>query len=74
VHCGSVGSSFGLGFEAGFTLGSTEKRVVLLFQRDLERRVSLLIRENSHSNCTLAPYNDAIEAEALIREVLKTPD
>jgi len=74
VHCGSVGVVLRLGFEAGYTLGSTEKRVVLLFQRDLERRVSLLIRENSHSNCTLAPYSDAIEAEALIREVLKTPD
>ena len=30
------GSSFGLGFEAGYTLGSTEKRVALLFRRDLE--------------------------------------
>ena len=66
------GSSFGLGFEAAYTLGSTQKRVVLLYRRDLEHRVSLLIRGNFHSNCTLAPYSDAIEAEALIREVLKS--
>jgi hypothetical protein len=55
------GSSFGLGFEAGYTLGSTEKRVVLLYRRDLEHRVSLLIRGNSHSNCTFAPYSDAVD-------------
>lgn len=38
------GSSFGLGFEAGYILGSTQKRVVLLYRRDLEGKLSLLIR------------------------------
>jgi nucleoside 2-deoxyribosyltransferase len=32
------GSSFGLGFETGYLLGSTSKKVVLLYRRDLERR------------------------------------
>jgi hypothetical protein len=50
------GSSFGLGFETGYLLGATNKRVILLYRRDLEHRLSLLISGNSHINCTLKPY------------------
>src|SRR5579872_3360766 len=42
------GSSFGLGFEAGYVLGATDKKVILLYRRELEKRVSLLITGNSH--------------------------
>lgn len=64
------GSSFGLGFEAGYTLGSTDKKVVLLYRRDREQRVSLLIRGNTHANCTLAPYSNEHEVEEFIRGIL----
>ena len=62
------GSSFGLGFEAGYLLGATNKRVILLYQRELEQRVSLLISGNSHRNCTIVPYASVEEVEKFITE------
>src|SRR5271167_3746811 len=50
------GSSFGLGFETCYLLGATNKRVILLYRRELESKVSLLITGNMHANCTLIPY------------------
>ena len=55
------GSSFGLGFETGYMLGATSKKVVLLYRRDVEQRVSLLITGNAHPNCTLVPYTNLDE-------------
>ncbi len=60
------GSSFGLGFEAGYLLGATNKRVILLYRRELEGKVSLLISGNSHVNCTLVPYVSVEEVEKVI--------
>jgi nucleoside 2-deoxyribosyltransferase len=60
------GSSFGLGFETGYLLGSTDKKVVLLYRRELEKRVSLLISGNTHPNCTLVPYTTVEDAEKFI--------
>src|SRR5271156_595119 len=65
------GSSFGLGFETGYLLGATNKRVILLYRQDLEHKLSLLISGNSHTNCTLKPYATAEEAESLITECLR---
>ena len=62
------GSSFGLGFEAGYLLGATNKRVILLYRRELEQRVSLLISGNSHGNCTIVPYATVEEVEKFITE------
>lgn len=64
------GSSFGLGFEAGYVLGSTQKKVILLYRRDLEERLSLLIRGNSHPNCTLLPYASAEEVDQFMPGIL----
>jgi 2'-deoxynucleoside 5'-phosphate N-hydrolase len=64
------GSSFGLGFETGYLLGSTNKKVVLLFRRELEKRVSLLISGNTHPNCTLVPYTTIEDAEQFIASSL----
>jgi nucleoside 2-deoxyribosyltransferase len=60
------GSSFGLGFETGYLLGATNKKVILLYRRDVEKKVSLLISGNTHSNCTLAPYATITDAEEFI--------
>jgi nucleoside 2-deoxyribosyltransferase len=46
------GSSFGLGFETGYLLGTTDKRVILLYRLDREDKVSLLITGNTHTNWT----------------------
>src|SRR5271154_6666257 len=60
------GSSFGLGFETGYLLGATSKKVVLLYRRDLQRNVSLLITGNMHENCTLVRYDTVEEVERFI--------
>ncbi len=60
------GSSFGLGFETGYLLGATAKKVLLLYRLDLEKKVSLLITGNTHPNCTLVPYAGVGEVEAFI--------
>jgi nucleoside 2-deoxyribosyltransferase len=64
------GSSFGLGFETGYLLGATTKKVVLFYRRDLESRLSLLITGLSHANCQLVPYSVSDEIEILIRKEL----
>src|SRR5579859_8095218 len=62
------GSSYGLGFETGYLLGATNKRVILLYRRELQQGVSLLITGNSHANCTLLPYTTVEEVENLITD------
>jgi hypothetical protein len=60
------GSSFGLGFEVVYLLGATNKKVILLYRRELEHKLSLLISGNTHPNCTLVPYTPVEEAEKFI--------
>ena len=62
------GSSFGLGFETGYLLGATTKRTILLYQRELESAISLLITGNTHPNCVLVPYSQVEELEDLVRK------
>lgn len=57
------GSSFGLGFETGYLLGATSKKVVLFFRRDVESKISLLITGITHPNCRLVPYSELNEVE-----------
>src|SRR6266849_8298218 len=68
------GSSFGLGFETGYLLGATTKRVILFYQRDVEKRLSLMITGITHPNCTLAPYSNIDEMGLLIRNNLSQPE
>jgi hypothetical protein len=64
------GSSFGVGFETGYLLGATTKKVVLFYRRDVETKISLLITGITHPNCRLAPYSDLNEVEIWIRNNL----
>lgn len=61
------GSSFGLGFEAGYTLGATQKRAILFYRREAEPRLSLMILGNSHPRCMLVPYSSVDEVEVVLR-------
>ncbi len=61
------GSSFGLGFETGYLLGATTKKVVLLYKRDVEKRISLLITGNTNPRYVVVPYTDMAEIEAFVR-------
>ena len=64
------GSSFGLGFETGYLLGATTKKVVLFYRREVESKISLLITGVTHPNCTLVPYSDLSAVEVWIRSNL----
>lgn len=71
IFVGEVsGSSFGLGFEAGYLLGATSKRVILLYDIALREKISLLITGNTHPNCQLVPYASLAEAEAFVKKHL----
>jgi Nucleoside 2-deoxyribosyltransferase len=61
------GSSFGLGFETGYLLGATTKKVVLFYRRDAEKKISLMITGLTHPNCILVPYSNSDEIEDWIR-------
>ena len=57
------GSSFGVGFETGYLLGATDKKIVLFFRRDAEKTISLIITGIVHPNCTVVPYSQVEELE-----------
>jgi hypothetical protein len=57
------GSSFGLGFEAGYLLGSSTKPVILLYRAEVEKKISLMITGNTHPRCKLLPYRTIEQAE-----------
>lgn len=62
------GSSFGIGFETGYLLGSSQKRALLFYRRELEKSISLLITGNSHPNCTLVPYSDLVKSRTISKK------
>jgi nucleoside 2-deoxyribosyltransferase len=64
------GSSFGLGFETGYLLGATDKKVILFYRREVQNKISLIITGISHPNCTVVPYSDVAELEIWIRNSL----
>ena len=61
------GSSFGLGFETGYVLGSSNRQAVLFYRREAAPRISLLITGNTHPRCLLAPYSEPEEMETRLR-------
>jgi|SRR5215831_7375007 len=63
-------SSFGVGFETGYLLGATEKKIVLFFRRDAEKTISLIITGIVHANCTVVPYSQVEELEAWVKTSL----
>jgi hypothetical protein len=67
------GSSFGMGYEAGYLLGSSQKTALLFYRRDAEPRISLLITGNTHPNCRLVPYSDTSEIAARLRSAIGGP-
>lgn len=64
------GSSFGIGFEAGYLAGATEKPVILLYRTDAAERISLLITGNTHPRCIVSAYTSPEEALACIERKL----
>jgi nucleoside 2-deoxyribosyltransferase len=61
------GSSFGIGFEAGYLLGATTEKVILFYDQAAESGISLLVTGNTHPNCLVVPYSRLDELEASVR-------
>jgi 2'-deoxynucleoside 5'-phosphate N-hydrolase len=71
VFIGEVsGSSFGMGYEAGFVLGGSRKPAILFHRADAANRISLLITGNSHPRCTVAAYTCFDEIAAVLSGAL----
>lgn len=66
------GSSFGLGFEAGYLLGGSHKKVILFYGISEKDKISLLITGNTHPNCTLVPYSTLAEVESYLKRVAQS--
>jgi hypothetical protein len=64
------GSSFGLGFESGYVLGSSSKRAILFYRADLAERISRMITGNTHPNCTLVAYAEWETIEAVLASLV----
>ena len=62
------GSSFGVGFEAGYVLGSATAKVILFYNSNYKDKLSFLLIGNSHPNCAVVPYTSFTEVEAFIRD------
>ncbi len=65
------GSSFGLGFEAGYLLGAKTKKVILFYSVNEKDNISFMITGNAHANCALVPYSSLAEAEAHLKAHIK---
>jgi hypothetical protein len=64
------GSSFGLGYEAGYVLGSSEKRAILFYRADAAERISLLITGNTHPRCKAAAYTTFDEIAEVLADAM----
>src|SRR5208337_4321354 len=62
------GSSFGLGFEAGYLLGASTRKAILFYSLNVRDKISFLITGNTHPNCTLVPYASLAEVEEFIQK------
>ena len=65
------GSSFGLGFEAGYVLGSSNRRAILFYRAESAGKISLLITGNTNPNCAVVPYRTVEEVTAFLDNALK---
>lgn len=61
------GSSFGIGFEAGFALCSG-KKVYILYDKSLAGKISKMATGNTMKNCVRVPYKNFGEAEKFVEE------
>ena len=68
------GSSFGVGFEAGYLLGAATAKVTLFYRSDFTDKLSLLITGNTHPNCTLVAYSSVAEVESFLRKRIGRAD
>jgi hypothetical protein len=61
------GSSFGIGFETGYTLGALSTPLYLLYHTEGADRISRMALGLRHERARLVPYGDIDEALAFVR-------
>jgi nucleoside 2-deoxyribosyltransferase len=61
------GSSFGIGFETGYTLGALRAPLYLLYDADAVDRISRMAVGLRHDRATLVPYVEIDEAVEFLR-------
>lgn len=62
----ATGSSFGIGFEAGFTVGALDKPLFILYNENHADKISRLARGLTHKRATVFAYKDLSELEIFI--------
>jgi len=62
--------SYGMGFEAGYLLGATDKKVILVHSRQNNEKITAMARGNTHPNCTVFEYDDVNELRDFFRNNL----
>jgi 2'-deoxynucleoside 5'-phosphate N-hydrolase len=63
-----TGSSFGVGFEIGFVLGSMNKKVFLIYDANKKSKISRMALGLHHKNCTVFAYNNFDELKKFVEE------
>lgn len=61
------GSSFGIGFETGYTLGALDVPLYLLYHQEAAGRISRMALGLSHERATLVPYRELDEVVEFLR-------
>jgi len=61
------GSSFGIGFETGYTLGALQAPLYLLYHDERAERISRMALGLRHDRARVVPYRDIDEALAFLR-------
>lgn len=67
------GSSFGIGFETGYTLGALETPLYLLYHEHAADRISRMALGLRHERATLVPYREIDEVLELVRSTFPGP-
>jgi len=67
------GSSFGIGFETGYTLGALRKPLYLMYDTAAAERISRMALGLRHERATLVPYGSIEQALAFLRATFSPP-
>ena len=63
-------TSFGVGYEAASMLAQG-KKVILFYHDSLDKKISLLIKGNTHPNCSIVKYSDISQVEDYVRKNIR---
>jgi nucleoside 2-deoxyribosyltransferase len=78
VVADASGSSYGVGFEVGYTLGRagrSRQRVLLLYDAARREKISRLVLGNAHPACTTCPYENVDDLVRIVQSfVVPVPD